>query len=83
MIDRHQTLMWEVGDLMSRWEASSLRRTSPPPGTLSGQDASITAGCRLGRSDRRRIFPSKTLITNSSCDYDFVIIVRGAIILTN
>ena len=21
MIDRHQTLMWEVGDLMSRWEA--------------------------------------------------------------
>jgi hypothetical protein len=21
MIDRHQTLMWEVGDLMAQWEA--------------------------------------------------------------
>ena len=21
VVDRHQTLMWEVGDLMSKWEA--------------------------------------------------------------
>jgi hypothetical protein len=21
VVDRHQTLMWEVGDLMGRWEA--------------------------------------------------------------
>ena len=30
VIDRHQALMWEVGDLMHQWEAAAVRRPSSP-----------------------------------------------------
>jgi ATP-binding cassette, subfamily F, member 3 len=31
VIDRHQTLMWEVGDLMNQWEALQQHASSEPP----------------------------------------------------
>ena len=31
VIDQHQALMWEVGDLMHQWEALQSSSTSPQP----------------------------------------------------
>jgi ATP-binding cassette subfamily F protein 3 len=35
IIDRHQALMWEVGDLMNQWEALQAQDHDPPPSASS------------------------------------------------